>query len=156
VHIEAKASRENLPDILSSIGQACHRYHIPKQTRLDLQLAVEEACVNIIEHGYADLQPGMIEIDFQREEDRIFVAITDFGHEFDPSTYRRRCAFPLDQPRKSTGDLVPAPGPRCESGKRVGTAAAAYIGLEAEAVVAHIRRDLGSFVADAPRRMIFH
>jgi len=87
VHIEAKASRENLPDILSSIGQACHRYHIPKQTRLDLQLAVEEACVNIIEHGYADLQPGMIEIDFRREEDRIFVAITDFGHEFDPTTY---------------------------------------------------------------------
>jgi serine/threonine-protein kinase RsbW len=50
----------------------------------DLQLAVDEACTNIITHGYADLDPGSIILDLELAPDRITVTITDFGHSFEP------------------------------------------------------------------------
>ena len=87
MQINVKASRENLSNLLAFVEQACHRYQVSGQTRMDLQLAVEEACVNIIEHGYAGLQPGMIEITFERKDNQVFIAITDFGRAFDPTTY---------------------------------------------------------------------
>ena len=87
MHINAIASRENLPDLLLFIEKACHEYQISNQFCLNLRLAVEEACVNIIVHGYADLQPGMIEISFQLMDNQVIITITDFGREFDPTTY---------------------------------------------------------------------
>ncbi|MEW6405847.1 MAG: ATP-binding protein [Chloroflexota bacterium] len=87
MEIKTKASRENLPDLLSFVEQACHHYQVSDQARQDLRLAVEEACVNIIEHGYADLPPGMIAITFQRKDNQVFVIITDFGRQFDPTIY---------------------------------------------------------------------
>jgi serine/threonine-protein kinase RsbW len=87
MQIKTKASRENLPDLLSFVEQACHRYQIPKPTRLNLQLAVEEACVNIIEHGYAGWPPGTIEITFQPRDHQVSITIIDFGRKFDPTTH---------------------------------------------------------------------
>jgi serine/threonine-protein kinase RsbW len=52
----------------------------------DLQLAVDEACTNIISHGYADLDPGSIILDLEFAPDRLTVTLTDFGHSFEPSS----------------------------------------------------------------------
>ena len=87
MQINAKALRENLPNLLLFIEQACNKYQISKPICLNLRLAVEEACVNIIEHGYADLQTGMIEIAFQFRDNQVIITIIDFGREFDPTTY---------------------------------------------------------------------
>jgi len=50
----------------------------------DLQLAVDEACTNIITHGYAGMDPGSIILDLEIQPDEITVALTDFGHSFEP------------------------------------------------------------------------
>lgn len=50
----------------------------------DIQLAVDEACTNIITHGYADMDPGSIILDLELESDRITIALTDFGRSFEP------------------------------------------------------------------------
>ena len=47
-------------------------------------LAVDVACTNIVEHGYAGREPGPIGISFDAEAGRIIVAITDRGRAFDP------------------------------------------------------------------------
>lgn len=52
----------------------------------DIQLAVDEACTNIISHGYADLHPGSIILDLDIEPDKIVVTLTDFGRSFEPSS----------------------------------------------------------------------
>lgn len=52
----------------------------------DIQLAVDEACTNIISHGYADLDPGSIILDLDIDTDKIVVSLTDFGHSFEPSS----------------------------------------------------------------------
>lgn len=52
----------------------------------DIQLAVDEACTNIITHGYADMDPGSIILDLEVETGKITVAVTDFGHAFEPDS----------------------------------------------------------------------
>jgi anti-sigma regulatory factor (Ser/Thr protein kinase) len=87
MQIKTNALRKNLPDLLLFVEQACHRYQISRQTRLNLQLAVEETCVNIIEHGYAGWPPGTIEIIFQRRDHQVSITVVDFGRKFDPTTH---------------------------------------------------------------------
>ena len=52
----------------------------------DVQLAVDEACTNIISHGYAGLDPGSIILDLEIEPEKLTVTLTDFGHAFEPSS----------------------------------------------------------------------
>lgn len=52
----------------------------------DVQLAVDEACTNIISHGYAGLDPGSIILDLEVAYDKLIVSLTDFGHSFEPSS----------------------------------------------------------------------
>lgn len=66
------------------ITDCCARFDIPGDVVLDLKLAVDEACTNIIEHGYKGMDPGSIILSFRIEPDRILVQITDFGHVFEP------------------------------------------------------------------------
>lgn len=50
----------------------------------DIQLAVDEACTNIIMHGYAGMDPGSIILDLEIQADRTIISLTDFGHAFEP------------------------------------------------------------------------
>jgi len=52
----------------------------------DVQLAVDEACTNIITHGYADMDPGSIILDLGIDSGKLTVSLTDFGHSFEPDS----------------------------------------------------------------------
>lgn len=67
------------------ISDCCSRHNVPNETVFELKLAVDEACTNIIEHGYKGMDPGSIILSFRIESDRILVQITDFGHVFEPA-----------------------------------------------------------------------
>jgi serine/threonine-protein kinase RsbW len=51
----------------------------------DIQLAADEACTNIISHGYTGLDPGSIILDLEMDSDKLTISLTDFGHSFEPS-----------------------------------------------------------------------
>lgn len=52
------------------------------------QLAVDEACTNIIEHGYGpDADAPGIDITCRREAERFLIIISDAGPAFDPLAY---------------------------------------------------------------------
>jgi len=51
----------------------------------DLKLAVDEACSNIIKHGYAGMNPGSVILTIAPQPDRVVMTITDFGRAFEPS-----------------------------------------------------------------------
>jgi serine/threonine-protein kinase RsbW len=59
---------------------------VTEEVLYDVQLAVDEACTNIISHGYADLDPGSIILDLDIDPDQLRVTLTDFGHAFEPSS----------------------------------------------------------------------
>jgi len=79
------AELESLSVFRQFISDCCGRHNVPKETVFELKLAVDEACTNIIEHGYKDMDPGSIILAFRVESDRVLVHITDFGHVFEPA-----------------------------------------------------------------------
>ena len=50
-----------------------------------VQLAVDEACTNVIEHSYGGENIGEIEIDTNLVKNGFEIIIRDYGKKFDPS-----------------------------------------------------------------------
>ena len=84
--ITRAAYLESLHDFRDFIKQQCAGLDgISDEILYDVQLAVDEACTNIISHGYADLDPGSIILDLEVDPDKLTLSLTDFGHPFEPS-----------------------------------------------------------------------
>jgi serine/threonine-protein kinase RsbW len=79
------AELESLSVFRQFISDCCTSSNVPKEAVFDLKLAVDEACTNIIEHGYKGMDPGSIILSLRIEPDRVLVRITDFGHIFEPA-----------------------------------------------------------------------
>jgi anti-sigma regulatory factor (Ser/Thr protein kinase) len=83
--ITRAAHLEALKDIREFIKEHCAGLPgVTDEILYDLQLAVDEACTNIITHGYADMNPGSVIVDLQVEPDKLMLLLTDFGHSFEP------------------------------------------------------------------------
>ncbi|HET6823075.1 MAG TPA: ATP-binding protein [Anaerolineales bacterium] len=77
---------ESLEDFRGFIKEHCAVVPgVTDEILYDIQLAVDEACTNIISHGYAGMDPGSIILDLDIDTDRIIISLTDFGHAFEPS-----------------------------------------------------------------------
>jgi serine/threonine-protein kinase RsbW len=84
--ITRAAELESLPVLRDFIDSACKEDpRIDEQTLYDLKLAVDEACTNIITHGYAGMNPGSIILALELDDRQVKITITDFGHAFEPS-----------------------------------------------------------------------
>ena len=79
------AELDSLSAFRQFIDKECKKHErIDEQTRYDLKLAVDEACTNIITHGYAGMNPGSIILRLEIDSRKVRVSITDFGHPFEP------------------------------------------------------------------------
>lgn len=79
------AELESLALFRTFIDDACARHpEIDQDVCYDLKLAIDEACTNIITHGYEGMNPGSIILILKLEPKRVVVHITDFGHPFEP------------------------------------------------------------------------
>ena len=79
------AELESLSVFRQFISDCCTSSNVPNEAVFDLKLAVDEACTNVIEHGYKGMEPGSIILSLRVEPDRVLVQITDFGHIFEPA-----------------------------------------------------------------------
>ena len=57
---------------------------VNEEVTQSLQLAVDEACSNLILHGYKDVEPGDVRLSVEHHGDRVQVQIEDSGRAFDP------------------------------------------------------------------------
>lgn len=82
-----------VPALLSEVTRACSFVEEAAQAAgLDergvyhCQLAVDEWCTNVVEHGYGGQgdENGVIEVDCRSEADRIIITISDDSPPFDP------------------------------------------------------------------------
>jgi anti-sigma regulatory factor (Ser/Thr protein kinase) len=67
-------------DFVAQVGEGLG---LDEQVIYELQLAVDEACSNVIEHGYGG-RGGEIEVTIEPTEDGIQVMMRDWGNPFDP------------------------------------------------------------------------
>ena len=82
--ITRAAELESLQVFRDFIVASCAQYDLPTDIVFDLKLAVDEACTNIITHGYAGMDPGSIMLACQVGAGEVVLTITDFGHPFEP------------------------------------------------------------------------
>ncbi len=76
---------ESLGDFRAFLQQHCAGLAgMSAEALYDLQLAVDEACTNVIIHGYAGMDPGSIIVELELLPGMVRVSITDFGHSFEP------------------------------------------------------------------------
>ena len=84
LELSKEAVPQNLPLFLGFVEVICGSAELDAERCGDVKLAVEEACSNIINHGYAGRPPGSIRLSAHREEDRLVVLIADQGVTFHP------------------------------------------------------------------------
>jgi anti-sigma regulatory factor (Ser/Thr protein kinase) len=112
------ADLESLADLRGLIDTACLDFpEVDDQTRYDLKLAVDEACTNIIQHGYAGMNPGSIIFQLEMDSSRACITLTDFGHAFEPGEAPQPDLEAALEDRPAP-DPAPAqiPRPRAEEG----------------------------------------
>jgi anti-anti-sigma factor len=73
----------NLALIADFVVQVAEKAHLDEKEIFAVQMAVDEACTNIIEHAYADA-PGDIHLTCQVKPGECAVTILDHGRPFDP------------------------------------------------------------------------
>lgn len=84
LEINQEARLENLANLLNFVEDACRQFGIDRAICIDIKLAVEEACVNLINHGYAQGEPGPIRLTFQSDAHQVVINIGDHAPPFPP------------------------------------------------------------------------
>jgi serine/threonine-protein kinase RsbW len=74
----------NLDKIGDFFTAAAEEAGLDEKSTSDVQLAVDEAASNIIEHSYGGQNQGNIECSYDVHPDKLIIVIKDYGKPFDP------------------------------------------------------------------------
>jgi serine/threonine-protein kinase RsbW len=80
---ECIARPDQLPALLGFLDAACVDAELPDDVVFAVRLAAEEACTNVIMHGYRGREPGPVCVAVTREDQRVVVTVEDRGIAFD-------------------------------------------------------------------------
>ena len=95
---------ERLTEIADFVELAARNSGLDDNQIYDVQMAVDEACANVIEHAYRGRANGTIDIVCEKRGKEFVVTIQDFGERFDPKKVTRpRTRDPLS--KRSIGGL---------------------------------------------------
>jgi serine/threonine-protein kinase RsbW len=76
---------DQLERVCQLIGQVASEAGLGEEESGRCQLAVDEACTNIIEHGYGGEDRGTIELICQVHEGELVITVQDHARPFDPT-----------------------------------------------------------------------
>lgn len=89
---------ESLANIAMCIRQATRKAGLDESTRYSVELAVDEACSNIIEHAYGGENRGEISVTYHITAEALVIVLRDWGKPFDPTAIPEpNFAVPLDK-----------------------------------------------------------
>lgn len=80
------ATLESLALISDFVVNAAAQANLDERASWQVQLAVDEAATNIIQHGYDPAAPGDIELVWRVDNDHFIITLRDHGHRFDPDS----------------------------------------------------------------------
>ena len=81
--ITVAAERQYVPAVLAFLREASGRLGLPAPNVAGLERAVEEVCVNVLEHGFEPGQTASLDVTLLRRPGAIVVAVEDQGRPFD-------------------------------------------------------------------------
>lgn len=97
------SSTENLAMIRDFVGKIAQQAGLNEVDTCKLELAVDEACANVIEHAYQSDATQEVELKVTLEDDEIRIAVLDTGQGFDPAAVEQMDLKQLVRDRKSGG-----------------------------------------------------
>ncbi|MBR6714513.1 MAG: ATP-binding protein, partial [Bacteroidaceae bacterium] len=77
-----------VPQLASFVDDVCEQLDIDPSTNMSLNLALEEAVVNVMKYAYPEGTKGEVHIDAKASDKRLRITITDSGIPFDPTAQR--------------------------------------------------------------------
>ena len=84
IEFRMKAILENIPRAMACVRESARRAGFNGPDLYQIELAVDEACANVVEHAYACQEPGDMVVTCTVDEDRFVVKIRDWGRSFEP------------------------------------------------------------------------
>src|SRR5580704_17095272 len=87
--LHVPSSTENLSMIRDFVGNIGERAGMSQPDQLKLELAVDEACANVIEHAYGSDMTREVTIKASLDADTLQIDIIDTGKGFDPSAVQQ-------------------------------------------------------------------
>lgn len=90
VEIRFPARPDRMTLVRSTVRNAASHCGLDPTSTQELVLAVGEACQNVMQHGYTDLETGDILLTISRAEDGVVVRIADFAPAVDPQKIKPR------------------------------------------------------------------
>ena len=87
--LSVTSKMKNLTVISDFITSVARKLGLDDDQTFALQMAVDEACANVIEHAYSGQTNGTISIHCQTLNDDVVVTIHDHGRPFDPQSVPR-------------------------------------------------------------------
>lgn len=84
--VKFPAQFQYLDEIRDFVAEVASRGGFDGKEVYSIQLAADEAASNIIEHAYADMPDGEIEISCEIKNRVLTITMRDHGRTFDPST----------------------------------------------------------------------
>ena len=86
IKLRFPADKRYLGMVASLVQELCNLVaELPPSSAYNVQLAVDEAVVNIIEHAYDDDPNGIVEISASMERNRLMITLCDWGASFEPA-----------------------------------------------------------------------
>ncbi|OGC39179.1 hypothetical protein A2Y85_02135 [candidate division WOR-3 bacterium RBG_13_43_14] len=75
------AEKPSFIDLRQKIDRACRRLGLDKEESLHVQIAVDEACTNVVRHAYKN-NGGKIRIELRPLNKKLKIVIKDWGNPF--------------------------------------------------------------------------
>ena len=82
--LKMKAVLENVPVVIECVTKAARAAGIGAHSLYQIQLAVDEACANVIEHAYEGMEPGDMEVSCCLNDQAFCIRVRDWGKGFVP------------------------------------------------------------------------
>jgi serine/threonine-protein kinase RsbW len=96
--LRTKAVLENVPEAIDFVAQSARVAGFKDQALCQIQVAVDEACANVVHHAYAGMEPGDMEVSCCLDGQNFVVRVRDWGTSFDPKEVQDPdTSAPLDE-----------------------------------------------------------
>jgi anti-sigma regulatory factor (Ser/Thr protein kinase) len=96
--IRIRSRLEEVNEICQAVSDAAENAGFDDRTSYAIELAVCEACENIVVHGYGEDEDGAIEVRISGETGDFIVDITDDAPEFNPASVEPSPPTPANDP----------------------------------------------------------
>ena len=87
-HLSIPSRTSQLARVRARVACWAEEAGLAEKAAQALQLAVDEACDNAIEHGYGGSPDGRVEVEVAFRKDALVVTVRHRGDPYDPARYR--------------------------------------------------------------------